>query len=137
MKDEVAGMVFQRSILLVVDIRKYQRTVQEDISNLFREAIAHLLDVSLAKYLKVIFIEEKPPSNASTAIVKEEFVPIMEMHLDAVVTLFAHCVPEDLRRKYSILNSRTGLLDQLFDGPNELELSDEILSRREEEVWNR
>jgi ankyrin repeat protein/serine/threonine protein kinase len=137
LRQEVADMVLQRAILIVVDVRAYQSTVQKDISRMFREAVAHLLEISLPKYLKVIFIENEPPSHASQGIVTEESVPVMELYVDAAVTLFAHCVPEDLRRKYSILNSRTGLIDQLLEGPKELEINQETLNRREDEVWNR
>lgn len=140
-------MIVHKSILLVIDVGEFQKTlvidVNEcqtspigDISRLFQDAVAHLLEVSHAKYLKAVFIEESPPTQTDSIRVREETVPVMELDIDAAVTLFAHCVPENLRRKYPILNSRTKLFDQLLDVPQGINISQDELDDREDFVWD-
>ncbi|KAG7343441.1 ankyrin repeat domain protein [Nitzschia inconspicua] len=133
---DIAHMLVHKSVLLIVDIREFQKITEGVTSKMFQEVFSHLLEVSHAKYLKAVFIEENPPTQTKASSSREETVPVMELDIDAAVTLFAHCIPEDLRRKYPILNSRD-LCNHLLEGPEGIEINQDLLDKREDFVWER
>jgi len=141
LRHSIAEVAHQKSLLLIFDTREYEKHYNGETSNLLHNAIDTLLEVSKARYSKVILISEKPSTQSTTSL-REEPVPVSALDFESAVTLFAHRIPDDLRWRYPELNSRKKLekLINYLDPPEEAEgflEHDDQWWDRYDEMWER
>jgi ankyrin repeat protein/serine/threonine protein kinase len=142
----IADTVTQKSVLMVIDIREYEKKIleqqqqrpgirgaQETDQRLY-QAVQELLEISTPKSFKIILISDR----ASTEWIhpNEERVPVDVLDFPSAVTLFAYNVPATLKRNYPILNSRMDFIEYICDPPDEIQGQDDYLDR-EADLFNR
>ncbi|KAL3923598.1 MAG: hypothetical protein SGILL_001568 [Bacillariaceae sp.] len=139
LRHSISEMENQKSLMLIVDLREYMSEGKDSLkkAKVFQEAIGRLLEMSTARYFKVVLIDEGPPTHSGASNLREEPVPVMELDIDSAITLFAHRIPDDLRRRYPVLNTRSELIQRLLDPPAGYEIDDNALQDREDDVWER
>jgi len=125
----ITEMVPDKSFLFVIDLRDYY-----DNETNQNKAVDELLKISTIGCLKIILIS-KSVSIGWNPVGGEKHVPICELCFQSVVTLFAHNVPPDLRRRHPILNSPDELISYICYPPEKIQ-DNKDYKRSEEELWN-
>lgn len=127
----ITEIVSIKSSLLVIDLRDYHNSDRQCLYC----AIDELLKISTTGCLKIILISE----NVSTEwnpIGGEKHVPIWELCFDSAVTLFAHNVSPDLRRRHPLLNSPEDFVNYICYPPEEIQTAQDY-EKREEDLWKK
>jgi ankyrin repeat protein/serine/threonine protein kinase len=136
LRHTIGEMENQKSLLLIFDLRKYERMFQVEAEKIFQKAIGRLLAMSKATYFKVVLIDEKHPTQAVDSNVREKPAPVYELEIEAAIRLFARRISDDLRRQYRVLNNRNVLVQRLLDPPEGITVNEKALKDREDEVWD-
>jgi hypothetical protein len=135
LRHSIADLQNQLSLLLVIDAREFQRKSNGETLALVQQAINSLLEISTARYIKFIIISEELSGEWGSVSVAPAPIDDLYDDLYSAVTLFSRRVPDDLRRRHPILNSREGLIERLY-APDEGKYHGDILQRYEG-LWDR